>query len=73
MDHVINVGAIFNSLIFSGIGIVMLILAFAVVDIITPRYNVWKEIVEKQNQSLAILLSGFLIGVAIIIGAAVHG
>lgn len=64
---------IINSLIFSGIGIVMLVLAFVVVDLMTPRYHVWREIVEKQNTALAILLGAYLIGVAVIIAAAVHG
>ena len=64
---------IVNSLIFSVIGIVVLVLAFVFVDMVTPRYKVWVEIVEKQNLALAILLGAYLIGVAIIIAAAVHG
>ena len=65
--------AVTNSLIFSAVGIVMLIVAFFVADILTLRYALLKEIVEKQNLALAILMAGFLIGVAMIIAAAVHG
>lgn len=64
---------IVNSLVFSVIGIVVLMLAFVFVDMLTPRYKVWVEIVEKQNMALAILLGAYLIGVAIIIASAVHG
>ena len=73
METAINMHYVINSLVFSAIGIVMLIVAFVVTDIITPHYSVWKEIVEKQNIALSILLGAFLIGVALIIAAAVHG
>ena len=72
-QQLLNLHNVINSLVFSVIGIVMLIAAFVVVDIITPRYNLWKEIVEKQNIAMAVLLAGFLLGVAAIIAAAVHG
>lgn len=69
----VNMSGIANSLVFSGVGIFMLIAAFVIADIITPRYSLWKEIVEKQNVALSILLGCFLIGVALVIAAAVHG
>ena len=64
---------IINSLIFSALGFVVLLLAFVIIDLLTPRYHIWKEILEKQNMALAILLGSFLIGVAIVVAAAVHG
>lgn len=64
---------ILNSVVFSGIGIVVLIGTFLLVELLTPRYSVWKEIIEKQNQALAILLGAFTIALAIIIAAAIHG
>jgi putative membrane protein len=73
MDSYINMQNVVNSLVFSGIGILAMIVAFAVVDMITLRYNLWLEIVEKQNLALAVLLGAFLIGTALIIAAAVHG
>ena len=73
MDSYINMQSVVNSLVFSGIGIVAMVVAFAVVDLITVRYNLWLEIVEKQNLALAVLLGAFLIGTALIIAAAVHG
>jgi uncharacterized membrane protein YjfL (UPF0719 family) len=73
MDNLISGHAVINSLVFSGIGIVVLILAFVIVDIITPKCPIWKEIIEKQNVAVSIVMGSFLIGVAIIIAAAVHG
>ena len=73
MEVDINLHYVVNALVFSGIGIVMLIVAFVVTDLITPRVAIWKEIVEKQNLALSILLGCFLIGVGMIIAAAVHG
>ena len=72
-QQLINLHYVINSLVFSVIGIVVLIAAFVVVDIITPRYNLWQEIVEKQNIAMAVLLGAFLLGVAVIVAAAVHG
>jgi uncharacterized membrane protein YjfL (UPF0719 family) len=62
-----------SALEFSVIGIVMLIIAFVIIDVFTPHYHLWKEVVEKQNLALAILLGSFTIGLALIISAAVHG
>lgn len=73
METAINMHYVINSLVFSAIGIVTLIVAFVITDLITPKVSVWKEIVEKQNIALAILLGCFLIGVGLIIAAAVHG
>lgn len=52
------------------VGIVMLVLAFVVLDRLTPG-SLWLEIMEKQNRALAILAAGVAIGVSIIIAAAV--
>lgn len=59
------------ALVFAILGIVTLVLSFVIFDRITP-YDLWREIVEKQNVALA-LLSGFaLLALALIIAAAIH-
>lgn len=63
---------IVNSLIFSGLGIVILVLAFVVFELLTPRHNLRKEILEKQNMALAVLAGFFMLAVAIIIASAIH-
>jgi len=52
-------------------GIVIFILAFVVVDRVTP-YSLWKEIVEEKNVALAVLLGAASIGICVIIASAVH-
>ena len=60
------------SALYSALGIVMLVLAFVVIDKLTPG-SLWQEIMEKQNRALATLAAGVAIGVSIIIAAAVAG
>ncbi len=62
---------VFNALIFSVLGIVLFVGAFALLDKLTP-YALWKEIVEEKNLALAILVGAMSIGMCIIIAAAVH-
>lgn len=64
---------IFNSLIFSLIGIAILFVTFALIEWLTPRHNIRKEILEKNNIALAILAGFFMLAVAIIIASAIHG
>jgi putative membrane protein len=59
------------SLVYSLIGIVIFMLTFIIVDKITP-YDLWKELVEKKNTALAIVVAGLAIGICIIIAASIH-
>jgi uncharacterized membrane protein YjfL (UPF0719 family) len=60
------------SIIFSVIGIVILLITFWIVEKISPEH-LWKQVVEKQNVALAIMAAGFMIAMAIIISSAIHG
>jgi uncharacterized membrane protein YjfL (UPF0719 family) len=60
-----------NAAVFASIGIVLFVVAFVVMDKITP-YHLWKEIVQEHNMALAILVGAMSIGICIIIAAAVH-
>ena len=63
--------ALVNALIYSVLGIVILAVAFVLIDKLTP-YHLWKEIVDDKNVALAILIGALSIGMCIIIAAAVH-
>ena len=67
-----NWGAFVNSLVYTVIGVVIFWIAFVIVDKITP-YNLWKELVEEKNVALAIVVGSMCLGIAIIVGAAIHG
>ena len=64
--------ALIGSIIYSVLGIVLMIIGFIVVDKITP-YDLWKELIESRNQALATVVAAFTIAIAIIIAAAIHG
>jgi uncharacterized membrane protein YjfL (UPF0719 family) len=61
-----------NSLVFSLIGIAMFGLAFFIIEKISP-FSTRKEIEDDQNTALAILIGSVIIGIALIVSAAVHG
>lgn len=67
----INPQVIVNSLIFSLLGVIVFGIAFVIIDKITP-YDLWKEIVERQNQALATIVAAMCLGIAIIVAAAIH-
>lgn len=68
----IAVKGIVNSLIFSGIGIIVLIISYMILEKLTPE-KTWKEIVDNKNMALAIVFGAFIIGISLIISAAIHG
>ena len=59
------------AIVFAALGIVTFLLAFVVVDRLTP-YDLWKEIIENQNSALAILIGLAALGIALIIASAIH-
>ena len=67
-----NWGAFVNSLVYTVLGVVIFWIAFVAVDKITP-YDLWKELVEEKNVALAIVVGAMCLGIAIIVGAAIHG
>ena len=63
--------ALIGSLVYSVIGIILMYVAFVVIDKITP-YDLWKELCENRSQPIATVVAAFLIAIAIIIAAAIH-
>jgi putative membrane protein len=62
---------LFNSLIYSLLGVAVFWLSFLVIDKMTP-YHLWQEINEKQNMALAIVVGAMCLGIAVIVAAAIH-
>ncbi len=67
----VNPADVVASLLYSLIGIVVFMLAFIIVDKLTP-YDLWRELVEKQNKALALVVAGVGLGICIIIAASIH-
>jgi len=63
--------AVFGSILFALIGVVIFWLSFLIIDKITP-YDLWQEIVEKQNVALGMVVAAMSLGICIIVAAAIH-
>jgi uncharacterized membrane protein YjfL (UPF0719 family) len=72
MVEYLKPAALIGSVVYSVIGILLMIIGFIVIDRITP-YDLWKELMENRNQPLATVVAAFTIAIAIIIAAAIHG
>ena len=64
--------AFLGSILYAVIGVFIFWLCFLIVDKITP-YDLWREIVEKQNKALAMVVAAMSLGISIIVAAAIHG
>ncbi|HEY3804753.1 MAG TPA: DUF350 domain-containing protein [Kofleriaceae bacterium] len=64
--------AVVSSAVFAGIGLVVFAVAFWIMTKIAP-FSVKKEIEEDQNVALAVIMAGVLIGISLIIAAAISG
>ena len=63
---------VLGSIMYALIGVIIFWLCFVIIDKITP-YDLWAEIVEKQNRALALEVAAMSLGICIIIAAAIHG
>jgi uncharacterized membrane protein YjfL (UPF0719 family) len=69
--EIINITELVSAILYSVVGIIIFLLVSFIYDWLTP-VQVWKEIAEKQNVALAIVIAAMMIGISIIIGSA-HG
>jgi putative membrane protein len=72
MDMAPFIKTLISSMIFSLIGIVMFAASFLIIRLVTP-FSLRKEIEEDHNVALAILIGSVILGLSIIIAAAIHG
>ena len=73
MNGIVNLQYVINAVVFSGLGLAVFVLGFILLDIITPKVSIWKELVEKQNIAVAIFLGSIVFSIATIIASAIHG
>lgn len=62
---------VLGSVLYALIGVLVFWISFLVIDKLTP-YNLWEEIVEKQNKALAMVVAAMSLGICIIVAAAIH-
>ena len=63
---------ILNSVLYSFLGIAILLFCYLIIERLTPE-KTWHEISKNNNTALAIIFGAFIIGISIIISAAIHG
>jgi putative membrane protein len=68
----LKASAFFGSILYALVGVLVFWISFVIIDKITP-YNLWEEIVEKQNVALGVVVAAMSLGVSIIVAAAIHG
>lgn len=64
--------ALVSSSVFAGIGLAVFGIAFYLMVKVTP-FSIRKEIEEDHNTALAIIMAGVIIGISLIISAAIGG
>jgi len=64
--------AVVSSLVFSLVGMAVFVAGFFVVKLILP-FDVNKELEVDQNTSVGIVIGSFILGLAFIVGMAIHG
>jgi putative membrane protein len=69
---VTSLPVLLNTLLYAGVGIVVFVLGFVILDMLTPG-KLWEEINQKQNVAVAIFAGAVALGLAIIIAASIHG
>lgn len=75
MDELLQVPvvkAIVGSVVYSGIGLGMFVTAYRVMQWILP-FSLRKELEEDQNIAIGVMMGAMMLGLAIIIAAAIHG
>lgn len=69
-EHLLD--SVVSAVTFSSIGLVVLGVAIALLSKLLPL-PFWKEIEEDQNIALGIMVGSIVLGVSLIIAAAIHG
>ncbi len=67
----LNFQSLVGSIVYSVIGIVIFIVAYKLMEWFLP-FNVDKELAEDQNTAVGIVVGSVMIGLAVIIAAAIH-
>jgi putative membrane protein len=69
--QIMNPTVVAATIVYAAIGIIIFCLSFVVIDKLTPG-DMWKELIEKQNIAVAIVAGFAVLGVCIIVAAAIH-
>ena len=63
--------AFLGSMLYAIIGVLIFWVTFLIIDKLTP-YDLWREIIEKQNRALGMVVAAMCLCISIIVAAAIH-
>lgn len=63
--------AFLGSILYAVIGVLVFFITFLIIDKLTP-YDLWQEIIEKQNMALGLVVAAMSLGICVIVAAAIH-
>ena len=66
----VHISQLIWSVVYAALGMVLFIIAYWLIERLLP-FPVRKEIEEDQNTALGVIIGAFIIGIAIIIAAAI--
>jgi uncharacterized membrane protein YjfL (UPF0719 family) len=69
VTHVVN---FVLSIIYAVLGMILLYVGYKIFDLVTPT-DMQKKIFEENNVAVAVTVGAFILGLAIVIGAAITG
>jgi uncharacterized membrane protein YjfL (UPF0719 family) len=72
MKNILDAQHLGGAILYSGLGLLVFALGLFVLDRVTP-YDMWQEILVKQNRALATVLAGVSIAIGLIIAASMLG
>lgn len=58
---------------FGIVGIILTLVGFKAFDLITPRMDVQRELTEKNNVAVAIVVAAVIVAVSLVVGRAITG
>ena len=67
----LKMDVVLGSALYAVMGVLIFWISFIIIDKLTP-YNLWEEIVEKQNKALGMVVAAMSLGICIIVAAAIH-
>lgn len=65
-------GHLLAAVVFSIVGIIVFFLVLLLMDKVTP-FSIIKEIIDEHNQAVAIIVAAIVVGISLIIAAAILG
>lgn len=72
MRSILDPNHLAAAVVYSVLGAAVFAAGFVLVDKLTP-YDLWKELIEKQNRALAMVVGGVAVAMGLIIAAAISG